>query len=141
MRSKSRLTSSAVRRGVPLNTMCSRKCDTPETSDVSSRAPVRTKKPSATDRADGLVSPMICRPLGKVWLWNGTGFLLGPRYRVPRTEDSVRGPTDRSLGEDVLLQLKQLRPQRDDGEVARRVAAQVADDGPGRQGVDGRLDL
>jgi hypothetical protein len=39
--------------------MCSRKCVTPQTSGVSSRAPVRTKKPSATERADGLVSPMI----------------------------------------------------------------------------------
>ena len=65
MRSKSRLTSRAVRRGVPLKTMCSRKWVTPDTSGVSSREPVRTKKPSATDRADGLVSPMICRPLGR----------------------------------------------------------------------------
>ena len=51
MLSKSRLTSSAVRRGVPLNTMCSRKCVTPETSGPSSREPVRTKNPRATERA------------------------------------------------------------------------------------------
>src|SRR4051812_13655098 len=71
MRSKARLTSRAVRRCEPLNAMCSRKCDTPDTSGVSSREPVRTKKPRATDRAEGLGSPMICRPLASLWLWKG----------------------------------------------------------------------
>jgi acyl-CoA synthetase (AMP-forming)/AMP-acid ligase II len=42
--------------------MCSRKWLTPEISPVSSRAPVRTKKPMETERADGLTSPMISRP-------------------------------------------------------------------------------
>src|SRR5436190_789151 len=71
MRSKSRLTSRAERRGVPLKTMCSRKWLTPATSGVSSREPVRTKKPMAVDRADGLVSPIIFRPLSSTWLWKG----------------------------------------------------------------------
>jgi hypothetical protein len=34
-----------------------------ETSGVSSREPVRTKNPTDTERADGLDSPMIVRPL------------------------------------------------------------------------------
>ncbi len=67
MRSKSRFTCSAVRVGVPLNIMCSRKCDTPASAGVSSRDPVRTKNPTATDRAAGLVSPMICNPFGNLW--------------------------------------------------------------------------
>ena len=35
--------------------MCSRKCDTPETSAVSSREPVRTKKPDS-HRAGGRIA-------------------------------------------------------------------------------------
>jgi hypothetical protein len=45
--------------------MCSRKWETPATSGDSSRLPVRTKNPTAADRAAGFVSPMICRPLGR----------------------------------------------------------------------------
>src|SRR5207253_9917800 len=71
MRSKSRFTCSAERRGVPLNIMCSRKCDTPLSAGVSSRDPVRTKNPTATDRADGLVSPISCSPLGSLCEWKG----------------------------------------------------------------------
>src|SRR4051812_20223981 len=102
MRSKSRLTSRALRRGVPLKTMCSRKGVTPETSGVSSREPVRTKKPRATERADGLVSPISCRPLGSVWVWKGTGNLLWAR----ETASGLRADFER------------LGAERHDGEVA-----------------------
>ena len=53
--SNTRFTSSDECRAVPLKTMCSRKWLTPEMASVSSREPVRTKKPRATDRADRLV--------------------------------------------------------------------------------------
>src|SRR4051812_31219182 len=117
MRSKSRLTSRAVRCGVPLKTMCSRKWLTPETSGVSSRAPVRTKKPREAERAEGLLSPMRVRPLASVWRWNGMRTVLLFRDR------------------------QRLGAERDDGEVLGRVPAQVPADGLGRQGVDGELDL
>src|SRR5262249_5807225 len=118
MRSKSRLTSSALRRGVPLKTMCSKKCVTPDSSGASSREPGRTKKPSATERAEGLVSPMICRPLDSFWLWKG---MLWP-------------PLRRRAGlADAFWDRERLGPKRHDAEVARRVAAQMADDGLGRQ--------
>src|SRR4051812_48798236 len=106
MRSKSRLTSKADRRSLPLKAMCSRKCDTPDTSGVSSREPVRTKKPSATDRADGLVSPMMVRPLASLWLWKGMA-LISP----DSGGDGQRGGAE-----------------RDDAEVHGRVAAKVLED-------------
>ena len=39
--------------GVPLNSMCSRKCEMPACSSPSSREPTRTHRPSAIDRTDG----------------------------------------------------------------------------------------
>src|SRR5437763_9034765 len=108
MRSKSRLTSRAVRRGVPLNTMCSRKWVTPDTAGVSSRAPVRTKKPRAADRADGLVSPMTCRPLDNVWLWKGMSLLS-----VGGGVSPGRGPA----GAGVAVNRQGPRAEGDDAEV------------------------
>src|SRR5436305_13494729 len=104
--------------------MCSRKWVTPQTSGVSSRDPVRTKKPRAADRADGLVSPMIRRPFASVWLWKGMGwFLVG----LAVVGGPVRG--------------QRLGPEGDDAEVPGRAAPQVADDGPGGKRVDGRLEF
>ena len=40
-----------IARGVPLNVMCSRKCETPASSLDSSRLPVLTKNPAATECA------------------------------------------------------------------------------------------
>src|SRR5690349_21710996 len=48
--------------------MCSRKCDTPFTSAVSSRAPVFTNSPSAPECESGLVSATTSSPLGG---WRG----------------------------------------------------------------------
>src|SRR5207253_711261 len=103
MRSKSRFTSSALRRGVPLNIMCSRKCDTPETSGVSSRLPVRTKNPTATDRAAGLVSPISCNPLGSLCEWNGMSFPLCVSAIPEDPVEHRRDPTEHeeNVDEDV----------------------------------------
>src|SRR5437868_1012212 len=147
MRSKSRLTSKALRRGVPLKTMCSRKCVTPQTSGVSSRAPVRTKKPTAADLADGMVSPMSCRPLGRVWWWKGIMTSIPKNPGSPRPE-SARGASanapleDSGRGEPGLSSyFERLRPQRDDAKVLRREPLQVVEDRLRRQPVNGRLDL
>ncbi len=43
-------------RSVPLNSRCSRKCETPAWAGVSLRDPVRTHNPSATDRTEGTSS-------------------------------------------------------------------------------------
>ena len=65
-RSKSRLTATASRRGVPLKVMCSRKCETPASSLDSSRLPVLTKKPAATECARSFSSAMTWSPLSSV---------------------------------------------------------------------------
>ena len=65
---KSSVMSSALRRAVPLNTICSRKCDTPKSAgSCSSRAPVRTWKQTEIDSRSGICWPRIWRPLGRVW--------------------------------------------------------------------------
>ena len=46
----------AEKRAVPLNSRCSRKCETPAWAGVSSREPVRTQSPSATERTEGTSS-------------------------------------------------------------------------------------
>src|SRR3954463_5743717 len=118
MRSKSRFTSKALRRGVPLNTMCSRKCDTPHSAGISSRDPVRTKKPMATERAEGATSPMMVRPLGRVWFWNIYFALYSQRaaYEVSgrRSAYLVRGSFNSGY-------VQRRRPQRHHGEVLCRV--------------------
>src|SRR5438876_2322198 len=149
MRSKSQLTSRAVRCGVPLKTMCSRKWVTPQISGVSSREPVRTKKPKATERAEGLVSAMTCRPFGNDVCSNATRILLTFSLlcvfaslrgflcqRIPRKDAKTRRKTE-GLG----FQREGLGSQRHDGVVARRMASHVIDDSLRRQAVDGRLDL
>jgi len=64
--SSSRFTSAALRPAVPLNTMCSRKWLTPETSSHSSRAPVFTKNAYAAEYACGFTSATISRPFPRV---------------------------------------------------------------------------
>ena len=51
-------------RSVPLNSRCSRKCETPACAGGSSREPVRTHRPSATERTDGTASVITRRPPG-----------------------------------------------------------------------------
>src|ERR1700686_5024018 len=70
-----RLTSSAECFSFPLNAMCSRKWLTPETLVVSSRAPVRTKKPAATESTVGFSSATMESPLSSVVSRNVTGLL------------------------------------------------------------------
>src|SRR5262249_31503367 len=107
--------------------MCSRKWLTPHTSGVSSREPVRTKNPTATERADGLDSPISSRPLGRVCLWKGIDWVL--------TERRGRRETKRSGHPE------RLRADGHDAELLRRVALQVVGDPLARQALDGRLDL
>src|SRR5215470_16867755 len=54
----------AERRVVPLNSRCSRKCDTPDWAIVSSREPTATQTPNETLRMAGTASVMMRRPLG-----------------------------------------------------------------------------
>ena len=56
----------AVRRSDPLKSRCSRKWEQPASATVSSRLPVSTQHPTATERTDGMVSLMTRRPLGRV---------------------------------------------------------------------------
>src|SRR5689334_19005177 len=124
MRSRSRLTAKASRRSLPLKIMCSRKCVTPETSGVSSRAPVRTQNPSATDRAEGMVSPRSRRPL----TWLAGCLICYLRLSV-------------FIGGSFLLQFQGRRAQGDDGKVVRRITADMLDDAFRRQAVERLLDL
>ena len=80
--SKSRLTSNAVRRGVPLKTMCSRKWLTPATWSLSSRLPARTKKPAAMDAAVGVTSATIVSWLSSSVCLNSVGMGGYPLLRI-----------------------------------------------------------
>jgi len=48
--------STALRRGVPLNSMCSMKCATPLSAGVSAREPTGTQIPTVADRSQGTCS-------------------------------------------------------------------------------------
>ena len=64
-RSTASAISRAERSAVPLNSRCSRKCDTPASSAGSSRTPTPTQTPVATDRASGMRSVTTRRPDGQ----------------------------------------------------------------------------
>src|SRR5690606_20042532 len=57
--------SSAVRRGVPLNSRCSRKWVDPKWPSRSSREPTGTHAPTVTERRPGMCSVMTRRPPGR----------------------------------------------------------------------------
>ena len=57
------------RRAVPLNTMCSMKCEMPLSSGRSSRLPASSHAPTATERTDGIRSLTTRMPLGSVVRW------------------------------------------------------------------------
>ena len=50
----------------PLKSRCSRKCEAPASISVSSRLPVSTQHPMATERVDGMWWVMRRRPFGSV---------------------------------------------------------------------------
>ncbi len=58
--------SRALKRSEPLNSRCSRKWLQPASTGVSSRLPVSTQQPIATERTDGMVSVITRSPLGRV---------------------------------------------------------------------------
>src|SRR5262249_31425144 len=86
----------------------SRKCETPQTSVLSSREPVLTKKPTATDCAAGLSSPMMVRPLGRVWWWKVMAF-WSQESEVRGQRSEVRGQRSGNLV--VLLPVVGAREQ------------------------------
>ncbi len=55
--------SRAVRSGVPLNNRCSRKCEIPDCSGVSSREPVPTQTPTHSEATSGIDSVTSLMPL------------------------------------------------------------------------------
>src|SRR4051812_15622336 len=96
--------------------MCSRKCDTPATSADSSRLPVLTKNPEATDRAWSFSSAMTWRPLSRTVWWNcieeasaedGRGGSPHRHERSPREIHRggrpVRKPEDRKRSQRKYL--------------------------------------
>jgi hypothetical protein len=69
MRSASRAMSSAVRRAVPLKTMCSRKWEMPLSLLGSRRDPCSSQMPTLTLRTCCIGSVMTTSPFGSVDLW------------------------------------------------------------------------
>src|SRR4029079_7640798 len=57
--------SSAVRRVVPLNSRCSRKCVAPASDRDSSREPTLVQRPRVAERAPGIVSVITRSPPGR----------------------------------------------------------------------------
>ncbi len=66
MESTERAISSAERLEVPLNTMCSMKCERPFCSGASQREPFPTQMPTETERTCGMVSLITRTPFGIV---------------------------------------------------------------------------
>ena len=64
--STDRAMSSAERLAVPLNSMCSMKCEMPFCSGVSRREPLATQTPTDTERTCGMASVMTLIPFGRV---------------------------------------------------------------------------
>src|SRR5687767_13259358 len=56
----------ALRRSVPLNTRCSRRCAAPIDGRGSCAEAVRTQSPTAHDRTEGKTSVRMVRPFGAV---------------------------------------------------------------------------
>jgi len=63
--SMAREMSTALRRGVPLNSMCSMKCATPLSAGVSAREPTGTQIPTVADRSQGTCSVTMATPLSR----------------------------------------------------------------------------
>ena len=61
--------SSELKRSVPLNSRCSRKCEMPACSWPSSRDPARIQKPSAIERTEGIASVATLTPDSSVVTW------------------------------------------------------------------------
>src|SRR4051794_32895543 len=66
MASKASSISSELKRSVPLNSRCSRKCEIPACCSSSSREPTRTQNPSATERTEGMASVTTRTPESRV---------------------------------------------------------------------------
>jgi hypothetical protein len=58
-----------VRFLVPLNTMCSMKCEMPFFAGNSFREPVSIQKPSERERTCGIASVITRTPFGRVVFW------------------------------------------------------------------------
>src|SRR5439155_17029262 len=69
-------------RSVPLNIMCSMKCEMPSLSAGSSRAPSRTTSPAATERRCGSFSVTTVMPEGSTDLWKSKSVIDDPRSEV-----------------------------------------------------------
>src|SRR5512140_1367832 len=63
--SMAREMSTALRRGVPLKSMCSMKCATPLSAGVSAREPTGTQIPTVADRSQGTCSETMATPLSR----------------------------------------------------------------------------
>ena len=64
--SKASSISRELKRSVPLNSRCSRKCEMPACSVPSSREPARIQNPSAIERTEGIASVATRRPESSV---------------------------------------------------------------------------
>src|SRR3954463_13401424 len=82
--------SSAERLRVPLNSMCSMKCESPLVSGVSLREPVETQTPRETDRTCDIRSVMMRTPFGSSAL-SMPRFSWGTFFTVCAFADDVTG--------------------------------------------------
>src|SRR5262245_11512010 len=98
---------SAERVAVPLNTRCSIRWEMPPRSSGSTREPVSTQMPTATDRTCGIASVTIRTPFGSSVLRQVTGEPL--RTSGARSLGAALGGDDREL---LALGHRGLVPQR-----------------------------
>src|SRR5262245_45890735 len=112
--------------------MCSRKWLTPATSSLSSREPVRTKKPMLAEWASSLASARISRPLGSCSLRNSNGHLQ--RLGAERDNEQVFGGI---LSEEMVDAVAREAVDEAANLIQRAGAAEVvplAGDGPAARG-------
>ena len=77
--------SADAKRSVPRNSRCSRKCERPDSSTLSPREPVSTKKPRAADRTELMCSVATRSPLSSSvirWFGQGASRARGPGRRA-----------------------------------------------------------
>src|SRR6185369_1511151 len=102
--------SSADRLVVPLNSMCSMKCEMPFYSDDSRREPEPIQMPTETLRTCGITSVMIRTPLSSVLISISRNGLVGGVIEEERKEPTficstfgrLAGPTEAGAGDPSL---------------------------------------
>src|SRR5437867_1219270 len=130
--------------------MCSMKCEMPSLSAGSSRAPLRTHTPAATERRCGSFSVTMVIPEGSTDLWNSNSVIDDPCPEVSAARRSnIEWQVALPLAPHVLHRCASAPPAPIAVALATSAATRAAGAGPrrhsalglGEQRLAGQLDL